>query len=555
MIKVGVMTGALEPARSTLCRVADQFEVADIDVLIVGAGFAGLCMANRTRTLGLSVRVIEAGAGVGGTWYWNRYPGARCDIESLEYSYSFDHDLQQEWEWTERYATQPEILKYLDHVADRFDLRSSITFKTRVTTARFDEQASLWCVETDAGEFVKARFIVMATGCLSSTNTPAFAGIDQFAGELLHTGKWPHEHSGFRGKRVAVIGTGSSAIQTIPIIAGKAEHLTVFQRTANYAVPAHNQPLDATSVAATKARYDEFRADNKQMTAAFGSHVRHGDESAKSVSDEERIAELESAWAHGGLPFLGAYNDVLLDAESNDLVAEFVRDKVRSIVDDAAVAELLVPTTTIGCKRMCVDTGYYETFNRSNVELVDLNLTPIDTFTESGITVGGVEHEFDAVVLATGFDAMTGTLSKIEIVGRAGLTLNEAWAAGPATYLGISVAGFPNLFLVTGPGSPSVLTNMIVSIEHHVDWISECIRHLDEHEHRTIEALSQAQQQWVEFVNAVAAFTLFPTCNSWYLGANVPGKTRVFMPLPGFPGYVEQCAGVVADGYRGFELV
>ncbi len=527
---------------------------ADVDLVIVGAGFAGLYMLHRARGLGLTARVFEAGTDVGGTWYWNRYPGARCDTESVEYSYSFDHDLQQEWEWSERYATQPEILRYASHVADRFELRRDITFSTRVVSARFGEASTTWSITTDAGETVAARFVVLATGSLSSTNRPDIDGLDGYTGRVLHTGEWPHEPVSFTGERVAVIGTGSSGIQSIPLIAEQAERLTVFQRTPNYAIPAHNRPLDPDDVAAIKARYDEFRAANRRMTAAFGSRLPGNDVPTLAVDDEERRTMLDRRWEHGGLPFLGAFNDILLDPAANEVVAEYVRDRIRSIVDDPAVADALAPTNRIGCKRLCVDTDYYATFNRSNVELVDVNDEPIERFTTTGIVVGGVEREFDSVVLATGFDAMTGSVLKIDIRGRDGCELREVWAHGPRTYLGLQVPGFPNLFTVNGPGSPSVLTNMIVSIEHHVDWISDALAHLDRSGAGSIEATVEATDHWVSIVNAIADFTIFPSCNSWYLGANVPGKPRQFMPFLGFPAYTDQVADITADAYRGFEF-
>ena len=406
-----------------------------------------------------------------------------------------------------------------------------------------------------------ASFLVMATGCLSSTNTPNFPGLADFAGPVLHTGRWPHEDVDLRGQRVGVIGTGSSAIQSIPVIAEQAAHLTVFQRTANYAVPAHNRPLDPAEVDSVKARYAEFREANQQMVSAYGSRYGRNDVSVRAVDDETRDATLEGRWANGGLPFLGAFNDFLLDPEANVLAAEFVRTKIREIVTDPVVAERLSPNTVIGCKRLCVDTGYYATFNRSNVTLVDVTEEPIETITAGGVVTtrdatgrGHVEHELDVLVLATGFDAMTGALAKIDIRGVGGRRMGDAWEAGPRTYLGLAVAGFPNLFLVTGPGSPSVLTNMMVSIEQHVRWISDCVAHLRARGQRRIEANVDAQDAWVEHVNLIASFTLFPHCNSWYLGANVPGKPRVFMPLIGFPDYAARCAQVVADGYDGFTI-
>ena len=524
------------------------------DVVVVGAGFAGMYMVHRMRAEGRSVVAFEAGDDVGGTWYWNRYPGARCDVESMEYSYSFDEDLQQEWEWTEKYAPQPEILRYAQHVADRFDLRRDIRFSTRVTSARWDAQTSLWTVRTDRGDTVTARWFVLATGCLSSANKPTFPGEDEFAGESYHTGNWPHEGVDFTGKRVAVIGTGSSGVQSIPHIAAQAEHLTVLQRTATYCVPARNEPIDRSKVARIKASYREFRERNRMMTSAFGSETPKGTISVLEADPAEREAEFESRWSRGGFGFLSAYVDFLLRPESNEIVAGFVRRKIASIVRDPETARLLQPTNVIGCKRLVLDTGYYETFNRANVSLVDVNANPIERLTRDGIVVGGTEHKVDAVVYATGFDAMTGSILRIDISGRDGRTLADAWSAGPVTYLGLAVAGFPNMFIVTGPGSPSVLTNMIVSIEHHVDWIAGCMRHMNATGSRAIETTEADQDAWVAHVNAVSSGTLYPSCNSWYLGANVPGKPRVFMPLVGFPQYVEKCDRVVAAGYEGFTL-
>jgi cyclohexanone monooxygenase len=525
---------------------------ARFDLVIVGAGFAGLYMLHRARLLGLGACVFEAGSGVGGTWYWNRYPGARCDVESMEYSYQFDEALQQEWRWSERFATQPEILRYANHVADRFELRKDIRFDTRVVAAAYDD--GRWAVRTDNGDEVSARFLVMATGCLSSANRPQIKGLDTFAGPILHTGEWPHEEPDFAGMRVGVIGTGSSAIQSIPILAGRARTLTVFQRTANYTVPARNTPLDPEFVARIKADYPAFRARNSLQINAFGSNMPRSSIPARELTPEERRAALEARWEYGGLFFLGAFGDLLLDQAANDEAAEFVREKIRGVVKDRGVAQLLSPGQIIGCKRLCVDTGYYATFNRPNVRLVDISVSGIDEITPQSVRVNGASHELDALVFATGFDAMTGTLLRIDIRGRHGKTLRDAWRAGPRTYLGLSVAGFPNLFLITGPGSPSVLTNMIVSIEQHVNWIADCIAHLVKSARTTIEAQPAAQEAWVEHVNAVADRTLYPMCNSWYVGANIPGKTRVFMPLLGFPPYVEKCDEVAAKGYEGFLL-
>jgi cation diffusion facilitator CzcD-associated flavoprotein CzcO len=521
-----------------------------LDLVVVGAGFAGLYMLHRARRLGLSVRVLEAGADLGGTWYWNRYPGARCDVESLEYSYGFDEALQQEWRWRERFATQPEILRYAKHVTERFDLRRDIRFDTRVVAARYAD--ARWIVRTHRGDELSAQFLVMATGCLSSANLPGIEGRDSFAGATYHTGEWPHEEPDFTGKRVGVIGTGSSAIQSIPIIAAQARQLVVFQRTANYTVPARNAPLDPAHVARIKADYASFRAKNRLQINAFGSNMPRSPIPARELSPEQQREALEARWRYGGLFFLGAFGDLLLDKDVNDVAAEFVRGKIRGIVEDPAVAKLLSPQQVIGCKRLCVDTDYYATFNRPNVRLVDIAERGIERITPEGVHANGERFDLDALVFATGFDAMTGTLLRIDIRGRGGLSLREAWAVGPRTYLGLAVAGFPNLFTITGPGSPSVLTNMIVSIEQHVDWIAECIAHLRETGRTAIEAQPRAQDAWVEHVNAVADRTLYPMCNSWYVGANIPGKTRVFMPLLGFPPYVEKCNEVVAKGYEGF---
>jgi cation diffusion facilitator CzcD-associated flavoprotein CzcO len=525
-----------------------------MDVLIVGAGFAGMYMLHRARSLGFKAQVLEAGSGVGGTWYWNRYPGARCDVESMEYSYQFSEELQQEWRWSERYAAQPEILRYANHVADRFGLRAHMRFNARVASATFDEATSRWTVTTTDGQRVIARFVVLATGCLSSANKPQFEGQSSFPGKTYHTGEWPHEGVDFTGRRVGVIGTGSSAVQAIPIIAAQATHLTVFQRTATYTVPARNGPLDGDYEARIKAEYPAFRARNNRMQNAFGSNYPRHEASALDATPEQRERAFEARWQHGGLFYLGAYNDLLLQAESNRAAAEFVRRKIHDVVRDPEVARLLEPTQVIGCKRLCIDTGYYETFNRPNVRLVDIRNAPIERLTPTGLRTGGVDYELDAIVFATGFDAMTGSVLRIDVRGRGGRSLKDKWQAGPRTYLGLGIEGFPNLFTISGPGSPSVLTNMIVSIEQHVNWIAECLAHLRSRGLARIEAQAPAEDAWVAHVNAVADGTLFPTCNSWYVGANIPGKTRVFMPLVGYPAYVEKCNEVATRGYEGFAL-
>ena len=523
------------------------------DAVIVGAGFAGMYMLYRLREQGFSVRVYEAGSGVGGTWYWNRYPGARCDVESVQYSYQFSDALQQEWEWTERYATQPEILRYANHVADRFDLRKDIQFETRVSAATFDERRCRWTIVLADGTEVSARFCIMATGCLSSTNTPQFPGLDSFRGAVYHTGRWPHEEVGFTGQRVGVIGTVSSAIQSIPLIAEQAQHLFVFQRTPHYTVPARNAPLDSEYKRRVKAEYPAMRSRAKQMFA--GIDMRLNDRSALQAADAERQREYEARWAFGGVSFMGAFNDLLFDADSNATAAEFVRGKIREIVRDPELAAALSPRYVIGCKRLCVDTGYYSTFNRANVSLVDVRRSPIEAIAPQGVRVADKLYEIDSLVLATGFDAMTGALTRIDIRGKSGEALRDKWHGGPRTYLGLMIAGFPNFFTITGPGSPSVLTNMLPSIEQHVDWIADCLVFLRDRGLAQIEPTPEAENEWVAHVNEVAGTNLRSTCSSWYVGANVAGKPRVFMPyIGGFPAYVQKCCEVVAAGYRGFAL-
>lgn len=528
-------------------------DLCDFDLVIVGAGFAGMYMLHRARGLGLNARVIEAGSDVGGTWYWNRYPGARCDVESMQYSYQFDDALQQEWQWSERYAPQPEILTYAQHVAERFDLRSDIQFNTRVETAVFDEDADSWRIGTSDGQSCTAHFCVMATGCLSAANLPDFEGLDSFAGETYHTGHWPHEGVDFTGKRVGVIGTGSSAIQSIPIIAGQAAHLTVFQRTPNYSVPAHNQSLDPAVAAAVKADYPAMRARARKMIS--GLDFQPNLNSALDAAPEERKARYEDMWASGGLPFLGSYGDLMLSEDANETAADFVRGKIHEIVDDPAVADLLSPHNIIGGKRLCVDTNYWATYNLPHVDLVDVSKVPVETLTPAGLRVDGEVYEFDAIVFATGFDAMTGALLNIDIRGSGGQRLADKWTEGPKTYLGLSIAGFPNLFTVTGPGSPSVLTNMLPSIEQHVDWISDCLEFMRRNGHARITPSEQAETAWVDHVRQTAEQFLRASSSSWYIGANIPGKPRVFMPyMGGFPAYIEKCDEVAANGYEGFAL-
>ena len=524
-----------------------------IDAVIVGAGFGGMYMLHCLRKLGFNAQVFEGGDDVGGTWYWNRYPGARCDIESMQYSYSFSEDLDQEWDWTEKYAPQPEILAYAKHVADRLDLRKDINFNTRVTSADFDEDRNQWTVTTDKGDKVEARFCIMAVGCLSAANKPPFEGMDDFSGPIYHTGEWPHEGVDFTGKKVAVIGTGSSAIQSIPLIAAQASDLTVFQRTATYSVPAWNEAVDPAKAAEVKANYPDLRA--KARARPTGFYFPFNMKPAMDASPEERRAKYEEAWERGGLPFLGAFGDLLFEKEANDTVAEFAREKIRGVVKDPATADLLCPDNIFGCKRLCVDTGYFETYNLPHVKLVDVSKRPIERFTEKGVVANGVEHEVDAVVCATGFAAMTGSFDRIEIRGRNGLTLKEKWAGGARTFLGLSTVGFPNFFMITGPGSPSVLAQMIQSIEQHADWMADCIAHMSDIGAETIEPTLEAEDAWVDHVNEVSEISLRSTCSSWYVGANIPGTPRVFMPyIGGFPVYVQKCNNVMTKGYEGFKI-
>ena len=526
-----------------------------LDVLIVGAGFGGLYGLHKLRSQGLKVRVLEAAPSVGGTWYANRYPGARVDVQSLEYSYSFDEALQQEWSWSERYAAQPELLRYANHVADRFDLRRDIELNTRVEVAHFDDGTNHWQVRSSDGRQWRTRFIVMANGPLSSPNTPAFDGLSTFDGRVLHSAAWPHETVDFAGLDVAVVGTGSSAVQIIPIVAEQARTLTVFQRTPTYAVPAHNGPLDREWERRIKADYAGFRARNRKMRSGFGSELQPHPLPATRVSDEVRNAVFEERWRIGGFSLLGAFSDLFTDPRANEYACEFVRAKIRGIVRDPAVAARLCPTHPIGCKRLCVDSGYYATYNRDNVTLVDVSKAPIERVTPHGIVVDGFEHKADVLVLATGFDAFTGPLTRIDVRGRGGVSLRDKWRGGPLNYLGLTVAGFPNLFNLVGAGSTSAFTSVIVAIEHHVDWIADCLSWLDANDHATIEAGEQAESQWVALMNAIAEATIFLGCNSWYLGANIPGKPRMFMPMAGgFPMYAERCAAVARDGYSGFML-
>jgi cyclohexanone monooxygenase len=541
---------------SALHAISNDSQPEAYDVVVVGAGFAGMYMLHRLRGQGFSVRVYEQGGDVGGTWYWNRYPGARCDVESMQYSYSFSEGLQQEWNWSERYAPQPEILKYANHVADRFNLRPDIQLNTRVDRAVLDESANAWSVTTSDGRTVSARFVVLATGCLSNARMPDIKGLQNFSGEVYHTGHWPHEQIDFTGKRVAVIGTGSSGIQSVPVIAEQASQLTVFQRTANFSIPARNAMLTEEEREAFRAKYPEIRRFAREQSRN-GIYTEMPDRGALDDGDNERRAKYEQRWANGGLTFMSVYNNLALDKAANDTAANFVREKIAEIVNDPETAKLLQPNNhPIGSKRICIDTDYFATFNRPNVTLVDIRTNPIDEILPNAVRAGAKDYEVDALVLATGFDAMTGSVAKIDIRGRNGLTLNHKWAEGPKTYLGLMSAGFPNLFIITGPGSPSVLSNMIVSIEQHVDWIADCVAWMRDRGLEVMEANKDAEDKWVAHVNEVAHTTLYPQANSWYMGANIPGKPQIFMPYIGGVGaYRQICNDVAAKGYEGFAMI
>jgi len=533
---------------------AQQQRETKVDAVIVGAGFSGLYLLHRFRKLGLTTRVFERGDGVGGTWYWNRYPGARCDVESMQYSYSFDEELQQEWHWPEKFSAQPDILAYANHVADRFDLRKDIDFDVEVTAAHFNETTRRWLIETDKGEQVTAQYFVMATGCISTAQTPDIEGLADYQGNTYHTGNWPHEKVDFTGQRIAVVGTGSSGIQAIPVLAEEAAHVTVFQRTPNYSIPSQNEPMTAEYEQSWKEKYPALREEMRYT--GHGSMKDLNDKPAMSVDEEERQETYEKRWEIGGAGFLTSFNDLLFSQESNDTASEFVRNQIRQTVKDPVTAELLAPKTyPIGTKRICIDSGYFETYNRDNVDLVDISEKPIERVTQKGLVAHGREFEFDSIVFATGFDAMTGTLFNVDIRGRNDLALKDKWYAGPRTYLGLMSEAFPNLFMITGPGSPSVKSNMLVSIEQHVDFVTESIIHMRERGLELMEPDVTAEDEWVDHVQEAANKTLFPRANSWYMGANIPGKPRLFMPYIGGVGtYRRICEEVVAENYKGFRF-
>ncbi len=528
---------------------ADDLEM---DAIVIGAGFAGLYAVHRLHSMGLSVLGIEKAIGVGGVWYWNRYPGARCDIPSLEYSYSFSEELQQEWSWKERYAAQPEILDYLNHVADRFDLRRHFRFSTTVKAASWDSADARWTVDLEAGGQCRCKYLILAVGGLSTPKAVDFPTLDTFEGPVYHTSHWPQQEVDFAGRRVAVLGTGSSGLQTITTIAKSVGQLYVLQRTPPFSVPAWNRPTDPDEEKAYKSRYREMR--DKARSTSSGFAVDETSLLALSSSEDQRRERFEKSWQVGGLPFGGAFADLLVSQEANDLAADFLRAKIASIVEDPDTARRLLPTSyPFGAKRMCVDTGYFEVFNQDNVELVDIARDGVE-FTRDAIRVGDRDLPVDAVIMATGFDAITGSILKIRISAD-GESLSDAWAQGPQTLLGVMTAGFPNLFLVTGPASPSVLSNMVVSIEQHVDWIAETLDHMERGGIAAIAAQPQAQREWMAHVAEIADATLFPRADSWYVGANIPGKPRQFMVyLGGVKAYADKCAEIIREGYPGFDF-
>jgi cyclohexanone monooxygenase len=509
----------------------------------------------RLRQLGLRVRVLEAGPDIGGTWYWNRYPGARCDIESMSYAYSFSPELEQEWTWSEKYATQPEILRYINHVADRFDLRPDIQLQTRVSRASFDEAVGRWTVDADGPAVYSAQYLILAVGCLSAPKPPDIRGLERFQGQSYLTARWPHEPVDFNGQDVGVIGTGSSGVQVIPMIAEQAATLTVFQRTASYVLPARNRPLAEEEVTNRKANYPQWRA--AQRESYFGDAAPKPTRSALEVSSQDQQATYQRGWKIGALHgIVAAFYDILTDEQANETAADFVRAKIHEIVTEPAVAEALSPRSyPIGTKRPCLGTDYFDTYNRPNVRLVNLRESPIDEITPRGIRSGTRHHDLDAIVFATGFDAVTGAIGAIDIRGRNGQSLRDAWDDGPRNYLGLAISGFPNLFTITGPLSPSVMSNMVLSIEQHVDWITACIASMRSRGYARVEAAADAQEKWVLHVQEVGAATLFPRAESWYMGANVPGKPRTLLAyVAGVPAYHEKCAEVTARNYEGFEF-
>jgi cation diffusion facilitator CzcD-associated flavoprotein CzcO len=528
--------------------------VARVDVLIVGAGFGGLRSLHTFRNMGLSTVILEASDAIGGVWNFNRYPGARCDVESYDYSYRFSEELEQEWRWNERYATQPEILRYINHVADRFDLRRDIKLNARVSRAAFDETTARWRVETEDGRVWNARWVILAVGQLSLPKATTYPGQTDFQGRIIYSAQWPKDVIDFTGKRVAIIGTGSSGVQMTPVIARQAAHLSVFQRTANYSIPAANAPVSEEEDREVKANYRERREAARNSPSGLG-FIPNG-KSALEVSDEEREAAFEAAWNRLGFGFALTYKDILLNQESNDTASAFSRRKIAEQVDDPVVREKLTPKGfPFGTRRPSVDSGYFQAFNRPNVTLVDISETPIEAITPTGIRTSDTEHAFDIIIYATGFDVFTGSLLKPEIIGRNGVTLQEKWSAGPTSFLGLGVNGFPNMFIIVGPGSPSLLSNVLLSAEEQVDWLAALFDHCREAGVNEVEVTAEAERDWVAHVNERAQETLYLKTASYYLGAEMPGKPRVFMPYSGgVRGYRRFLENTAAAGYEGMTL-
>ncbi|WP_369378879.1 flavin-containing monooxygenase [Lysinibacillus fusiformis] len=530
--------------------------IKEVDAVILGAGFAGLYMLHQLKSKGFSTIVYETGDGVGGVWYWNRYPGARCDIESIYYNYTFSKELYEEWTWTSRFPEQEEILRYLNYVADRLKLRSNIQFNTRVKAAHFDEEQHKWLVHLNDGHQVLAKYFITGIGCLSAANVPRFQGLDQFSGKWYHTGHWPHDKVDFTGKRVGIIGTGSSGIQAIPVIAKEAKHLTVFQRTPQYTIPARNHLYDEDFIRQTKGNFENLK--HAMRNSVSGTPFAYNHPSAIEDSDHQRQKVFEEAWAQGGFAFASTYKDLLTNEQSNEKAAAFIRSKIRETVQDPTVAEKLCPKYMYGTKRQVLDSDYFETYNRDNVLLVDVKESPILEITETGIQTASNHFELDIIIFATGYDGMTGPLFKIDIRGRNGVTLKDKWENGASvqTYLGLATASFPNLFMITGPESPSVLVNMPIAIEQHVEWIAQCIDYLREHDIDVMETNAEAEQAWSKHCREIANETLYVKGDSWYTGANIAGKPRSFLIyLGGFDYYTKRCQEVAQNNYEGFQLL
>ncbi|GAB88986.1 flavin-containing monooxygenase [Gordonia rhizosphera] len=527
----------------------------DYDSVVIGAGFSGVYMTHKLREQGLTTKGFEAAPTVGGTWYWNIYPGARCDCISMEYAFTFDPEIIAEWEWTERYPAQPDILRYIEFVADKLDVKRHFSFNTRVVSAHFDDATGLWSVVTDTGETVTAKYLITAAGCLSTSSTPDFPGIGSFRGQTIHTSAWPREGIDFSGMRVGVIGTGSSGVQVIPKVADQAEHLTVFQRTPAFSLDCGNRPLTEDEKLDFKENIEEFKVLSRQ--SGSGQFTDTLEVNALDHTEEQRNAVYEERWnRHRAIDLIASYPDLFTDRAANDTIAEFFRGKIRDVVTDPELAEQLSPRDyPLGAKRITLDTGYFQTYNRDNVSLVSVKNAPIEAITPDGIKTADAEYALDAIVFATGFDAVTGPLLSIDIRGRDGQSLREAWADGPVTYLGVGVHGFPNLFTLTGPGSPNVLTNVVCAIEQHVEWTSEAIAHLEAVGATAFEPRESAAKEWTEQAIKLADGTLYPEGNSWYTGANIPGKPRVIMSyVGGLNLYREICDDVAAKGYEGFTI-